>query len=78
MINNQLAIGQETLSNLVSQKERLKGVQKTTLDMLNYLGVSNSLMRSVERRDFVDKWIVYVGMVLVLLLVIYLLFWRKS
>jgi len=77
MINNYLAIGQETLSNLVSQKERLKGVQKTTLDMLNYLGISNSLMRSVERRDSVDKWIVYIGMFLILLLLFYLLYWRK-
>ena len=77
MVNNYIAIGQETLSNLISQKERLKGVQKTTLDMLNYLGISNSLMRSVERRDFVDKWIVYVGMILILLLILYLLWWRK-
>lgn len=77
MVNNYIAIGQETISNLMSQKERLKGVQKTTLDMLNYLGISNSLMRSVERRDFVDKWIVYVGMILILLLLVYLLWWRK-
>ena len=77
MVNNYIAIGQETLSNLISQKERLKGVQKTTLDMLNYLGISNSLMRSVERRDFVDKWIVYIGMILILLLVLYLVWWRK-
>jgi Golgi SNAP receptor complex protein 2 len=78
MINNYLAIGQETLSSLMSQRDRLKGVQKKTLDMLNYLGISNSLMRSVERRDNVDKWIVYIGMILILLLVFYLLFWRKS
>lgn len=77
MVNNYIAIGQETLSNLMSQKERLKGVQKTTFDMLNYLGISNSLMRSVERRDKIDKWFVYIGMILILLLILYLLWWRK-
>lgn len=77
MVSNYIAIGQETLSNLMSQKERLKGVQKTTFDMLNYLGISNSLMRSVERRDKIDKWFVYIGMILILLLILYLL-WRRK
>jgi len=68
MITEYLAIGQETLSDLISQKERLKFVQRRLLDIMSLLGVSNSIMRVVERRDFVDRWIVIVGIVLVSLL----------
>ena len=68
MIREYLVIGQETLSDLISQKERLKYVQRRLLDIMSLLGVSNSIMRAVERRDFVDRWIVIVGIVLVSLL----------
>lgn len=41
------------------------------LDILNLLGVSNNLMKSAERRDSVDRWIVLGGMIVVLI-VLYL------
>jgi golgi SNAP receptor complex member 2 len=71
MMNDYIAIGQETLSNLISQKDRIKNVQRKVFDILNYLGLSNSIMRVVERRDIVDKWIVYIGMVLIIALLIF-------
>lgn len=37
------------------------------LDILNLLGVSNNLMKSAERRESVDRWIVIGGMVVTLL-----------
>lgn len=74
MINDYINSGRETLSELTSQRERLKSVQTKVYDILNLLGVSNSIMRAVERRDFYDKWIVFGGMIVVtiLLLVIYI------
>lgn len=70
MLNEYIAIGQETMSNLASQKERLKGIQRKAFDILNSLGLANTLMRVVEGRDKVDKWIVYGGMVLILVIIV--------
>lgn len=69
MVGEYIAIGRESLAELGSQRERLKAIQRRVLDMLNYLGLSNSLIKSIEDRENVDKWIVYGGMVLVLLIV---------
>lgn len=70
MLNEYIAIGQETMSNLSSQKERLKDIQRKAFDILNSLGIANTLMKIVERRDGVDKWIVYGGMVLILVVIV--------
>ena len=77
MMNDYIAIGQETLGNLLSQKERIKGVQRRVFDILNYLGLSNSIMRVVERRDIVDKWIVYIGMMLVTFLLFFAYYYMR-
>jgi len=74
MVNEYLTMGQETLQDLVSQRERLKSIQRKAFDMLNYLGISNTLMKGVEQRDVVDRWIVIGGMILILVL-LYLV-WR--
>ena len=72
MVSGYLQAGSETLQELLSQRERLKGVQRKVLDMLNYLGLSNSIMRTVEQRGRIDAIIVYTGMGLVTLLIIVL------
>lgn len=73
MLNDYIGSGRETLAELTSQRERLKSVQTKVYDILNLLGISNSIMRAVEKRDFYDKLLVFGGMVaiIVLLLVIY-------
>jgi hypothetical protein len=48
-----------------------QGAHRKVLDILNLLGVSNNLMKSAERRDSVDRWIVLGGMIVVLI-VLYL------
>lgn len=78
MVGDYIKQGQETLSELLSQKERLKGIQRKVFDIMNYLGVSNNIMRAVERREIVDRWILFGGMALVTFLIIMILFyWRK-
>ena len=69
MLHEYLNVGKDTLSNLYSQKEKLKGIQRKAFDILNSLGIANTLMKLVEKRDFYDKWIVYIGMVLILCLI---------
>ena len=56
------------LDQLGQQRGALKGVHKRVLDLATTLGVSNSVMKMIERRQFLDKLIVYGGMLLVLAL----------
>ncbi len=44
------------------------------LDVLNTLGVSENLLRAAERRMKMDKWIVYIGMVVITLVMYFT--WR--
>ena len=74
MLDEYIAAGRDTLSELVMQKDRLKSVQRKVFDMMNYLGISNSIMKAVEKREIVDKWLVYIGMILIMFLIA-LLWW---
>jgi Golgi SNAP receptor complex protein 2 len=77
MVGEYMQTGQETLMELMSQRERLKGVQRHVFDMLNYLGVSNSVLKTVERREVLDRIIVFGGMLIVSLLVLAVWWFRK-
>jgi Golgi SNAP receptor complex protein 2 len=46
--------GMAMLGSLANQRERLKGVHKKVLDVMNTLGVSNSLIRVIEKRQSTD------------------------
>ena len=54
--------GMAMLGSLASQRERLKGVHKKVLDVMNTLGVSNSLIRVIEKRQSQDVVLMLVGM----------------
>lgn len=58
---------------LREQRETIKNAQRAAFDILNRLGVSQSLMRAVEQRDKQDLVIVVFGMVAVLGLLYFLL-----
>ena len=45
-------------------------------DVMNTLGLSNSLMGVIERRQRMDRWFVYLGMA-IMLAFLYLLYWWK-
>lgn len=75
MLDEYINVGRDTLSNLMSQKERLKGIQRKAFDILNYLGIANNIMKYIERRDFTDRWIVYGGMIVILLLIVFVWFY---
>ncbi|KAF8393954.1 hypothetical protein HHK36_020156 [Tetracentron sinense] len=48
--------------------------QRKALDILNTVGISNSVLKLNERRHHLDKWIAYTGMA-VTIIVVYA-FWR--
>ena len=58
-----LTHGTSILGNLKEQKYTLKGAHKKILDVANNLGLSNTVLRLIERRSLQDKYILYGGMI---------------
>ncbi|XP_076896481.1 membrin-11-like [Bidens hawaiensis] len=77
MLEEATATGTAILAKYSEQRERLKGAQRKALDVLNTLGLSNSVLRIIERRNRVDQWIKYAGMILTLIVVIVFLRWVR-
>ena len=59
-----LGQGSSILENLRDQRSTLKGAQKKILDMMNTLGMSNTVIRLIEKRAEGDKYILIGGMLL--------------
>lgn len=57
-----LGSGSSILNGLRDQRSTLKGAQKKMLDVANMLGLSNTVMRIIERRATQDKFIMIGGM----------------
>lgn len=74
MIEEAYATGVAVLSKYADQRDRLKRAQRKALDILNTVGLSNSVLKLIERRHRLDKWIAYAGMI-VTVVVVYM-FWR--
>ena len=66
MMNEIIASGTESLRMMRDQSARLKSVKRTVLDIGNKLGLSNSVMKSIEKRDATDFYIVMGGIVIIL------------
>ncbi|KAM3395182.1 hypothetical protein P3S68_004187 [Capsicum galapagoense] len=60
--------------NIVSKGIR---AQRKALDVLNTLGLSNSVMTLIEKRNRVDRWIKYAGMVLMIVILIFIWRWTR-
>lgn len=60
-VDDLLGSGSSILTNLREQKAALKGVQKRILDVASTLGLSNTLIRLIDKRGTQDKWIVFGG-----------------
>ncbi len=56
----------------------LQATHRKVLDVLNRVGLSDSLLRLADRRQRMDKLIVYGGMLLVVLVVGGLYWWLKG
>jgi len=60
-LDEYLAQGQEVLSNLIDQRNMLKGTQRRLLDAANTLGLSRDVIGWIERRSKQDTWIFVAG-----------------
>ncbi|GLT75798.1 hypothetical protein SLA2020_474950 [Shorea laevis] len=77
MLEESFATGTAILSKYAEQRDRLKRAQRKALDVLNTVGLSNSVLRLIERRNRVDKWIKYMGMILTVVLLYFFLRWTR-
>ena len=70
--------GVGVLGAMAGQRERLKNAHRKVLDVLNAVGLSDSVLRVAERRIAVDKLIAYGGMLFITLLLGGLYYWFKA
>lgn len=66
-VDELLGVGASILQGIRDQGNTLKGAHKRVLNLVNTLGLSNTVMRMIERRSTQDKYILIAGMVIVLL-----------
>ena len=71
------AVGAAVLASMSDQRDRIKHAQRKALDVLHSVGLSDSLLRLIERKQTMDKLIVYGGMGLLLFLVLLLWYWMR-
>jgi Golgi SNAP receptor complex protein 2 len=55
----------------------MQSAQRKMLDVLNSVGLSDSVLRVIERRQRMDKWITYGGMLLLTCAFIGLWWWLR-
>jgi Golgi SNAP receptor complex protein 2 len=68
MMDEVTAAASNVMGALRDQRNVLKGAHKRVLDISSSLGVSNSLLKIIERRTVGDKILVYGGSACILLL----------
>ncbi len=68
-------IGNAVLRSFAEQRDRLKNAQRRVFDITSLLGVSNSVLKLIERRHSGDKALVYGGMVVVTILIALMYWW---
>lgn len=75
-VDDMLRSGSSILENMREQRNTLKGAHRRMIDIANTLGLSNTTMRLIERRASEDKYILFGGMfitlVVIILLILYL------
>lgn len=73
-LDDLISHGQSVLTSLRDQGFSLKDVRKKILDVGNQLGLSNTVMRMIERRTTEDKVYLFVGMG-VTTVILFLIYW---
>jgi Golgi SNAP receptor complex protein 2 len=74
MVGDLLASGQASLTGLVDQRQRLRGVKRVLVDIGSRVGLSQSTMRIIERRDITDAYLVAAGMVVTCIVIYFVWF----
>jgi hypothetical protein len=55
----------------------VQSAHRKALDVLNTAGISNRVLRLIERRNRVDQWIKYAGMILTVIFLFAFVLWRR-
>ncbi|KAK9674505.1 hypothetical protein RND81_12G237300 [Saponaria officinalis] len=76
MLEEAYSTGVAILGKFSEQRESMKSAHRKLLDVLNTVGLSNSVLRLIERRNRVDTWIKYAGMILTFIVLIVLWRWK--
>jgi len=63
MVDELILSGQASLNGLVEQRNRLRGVRQMVVSIGDKLGLTNSTMKIIERRDITDAYLVFAGMI---------------
>jgi Golgi SNAP receptor complex protein 2 len=66
MVDELTALAGSVKGSLRDQRTVLKSAHKKVLDVASTLGLSNTVMRMIERRTMADKILVFGGMVVML------------
>mmetsp|Transcript_18248 Transcript_18248/g.25710 ORF Transcript_18248/g.25710 Transcript_18248/m.25710 type:complete len:166 (-) Transcript_18248:99-596(-) len=74
MVGDLIDSGQASLTSLVEQRGRLRGVKGILMNVSDKLGLTNSTMRIIERRDVTDAYLVFVGMVVTCIVIYFCYF----
>ena len=72
-IDNMQEMGKLVMGSMDRQKETLRNSRNRMSTLMNYLGLSNSLMKRISEHEYYDRLILYGGMILTCL-VLYLLY----
>jgi Golgi SNAP receptor complex protein 2 len=70
-------MGKSTVAEFRRQRQLLENAQSRLIDAGHTMGLSQSLMSVIQRRDFVDRLITFGGMFIVLIVVL-LIWWFKG
>lgn len=63
-------IGGLVMRSMSKQSEHIKNAQSKLMNVFSYLGMSNSLIRTITRREWVDRIIFWVGVVVTMIVLI--------
>lgn len=72
-LDDYIARGRDVLSNLGDQRDMLKNTQRKLYGIGTTLGISGDTIRMVERRATQDKWIFWLGVVIFIIFVYFVL-----
>lgn len=78
MLDDAFATGTAVLAKYSGQRDRLKAAQRKALDVLNTVGLSNSVLKVIERRHRIDKWISYGGIIVTIIIIVAFWMWVKG
>jgi len=63
-VDDLLNQGHAMLESLRDQRTLMKNIRKKVLDISSFLGMSNTVMRLIDRRSETDKYVLFGGMIL--------------